>query len=87
MAMWRPWRGCHRYSEGCKYCYIHKGDARRGIDTNEIVRTDKFYAPIEKKKSGEYKMKSGQCVFLCFSTHFLIEEADAGRAECWDMIM
>lgn len=26
MAMWNPWRGCQRYSEGCKYCYIHKGD-------------------------------------------------------------
>ncbi|MDE7113024.1 MAG: phage Gp37/Gp68 family protein, partial [Acetatifactor sp.] len=25
MAMWNPWRGCHRYSEGCKYCYIHNG--------------------------------------------------------------
>lgn len=53
MAMWRPWRGCHRYSEGCKYCYIHKGDLKRGIDTNEIIRSDKFYAPIEKKKSSK----------------------------------
>ena len=29
MAMWDPWRGCHRYSEGCEFCYIHKGDAKR----------------------------------------------------------
>ena len=29
MARWDPWRGCHQYSEGCKFCYIHKGDARR----------------------------------------------------------
>ena len=84
--MWRPWRGCHKYSEGCKYCYIHKGDLKRGIDTNEIIRSDKFYAPIEKKKSGEYKMKSGQLVFLCFSTDFLLEEADVWRAECWNII-
>ncbi|SHL95583.1 protein gp37 [Anaerosporobacter mobilis DSM 15930] len=86
MAMWRPWRGCHKYSEGCKYCYIHKGDLKRGIDTNEIIRSDKFYAPIEKKKSGEYKMKSGQLVFLCFSTDFLLEEADVWRTECWNII-
>ncbi len=29
MAMWNPWRGCHKYSEGCKYCYIHKGDTKK----------------------------------------------------------
>lgn len=34
MAIWNPWRGCHKHSEGCKYCYIHKGDYKRGIDTN-----------------------------------------------------
>jgi protein gp37 len=22
MAMWNPWRGCHRRSEGCKYCML-----------------------------------------------------------------
>lgn len=47
MAMWNPWRGCHKYSEGCKFCYIHKGDIRRGIDTNNIVKTDNFNAPVE----------------------------------------
>jgi len=40
MARWDPWRGCHRYSEGCKFCYIHKGDAKRGVDTNHITKTD-----------------------------------------------
>ncbi|RDU23404.1 DUF5131 family protein [Anaerosacchariphilus polymeriproducens] len=86
MAIWNPWRGCHRYSEGCKFCYIHKGDKKKGIDTDQIIRTDKFYAPIEKKKSGEYKMKPSQMVYLCFSTDFLIEDADSMRKECWDMI-
>lgn len=86
MAVWNPWRGCHRYSEGCKFCYIHKGDAKRGVDTNEIIRSDKFYAPIEKKKSGEYKVKSEQFVNLCFSTDFLIEEADEWRLECWKIM-
>lgn len=86
MALWNPWRGCHRHSEGCRYCYIHKGDARRGVDTDKIVKTDKFYAPVEKKKNGEYKMKPGQLVYLCFSTDFFIEDADGWREECWDMI-
>lgn len=86
MARWDPWRGCHRCSEGCKYCYIHKGDLKRNVDTDSIVKTDKFYAPVAKNSSGEYKMKSGQTVFLCFSTDFLIEEADAWRSECWQMM-
>lgn len=84
--MWNPWRGCHKYSEGCRFCYIHKGDGRRGVDTNTIVKTDNFTAPTAKNKAGEYKIKSGQTVYLCFTTDFLIEEADEWRKECWRMI-
>ncbi len=85
MAMWNPWRGCIKCSDGCKYCYIHKGDSKRNINTNEIVLTKDFKKPIDKLKNGNYKMKSG-LVYLCFSTDFLIEEADEWRKECWQMI-
>lgn len=85
MAMWNPWRGCHKCSEGCLYCYIHKGDAKRGVNTAEIVRTKDFSKPVGKKKNGEYKMKPGM-VYMCFSTDFLIEEADEWRGSCWQMI-
>lgn len=85
-AMWSPWRGCHRVSEGCRFCYIHKGDAKRGVDTELIIKTDTFDAPIVKNKSGNYKIKSGQTVYLCFSSDFLIEDADRWRDECWNMI-
>ncbi len=86
MAMWNPWRGCRKHSEGCKYCYIHKGDAKKDIDTGEIIRLDGFDAPVERKKNGEYKMKSGQTVYLCFSSDFLLPEADEWRSECWQMM-
>ena len=86
MAMWNPWHGCHKYSDGCRFCYIHKGDSKRDIDTENIIKTDKFYAPISKNKKGEYKMKSGQLVYLCFSSDFLLQEADVWRDECWKMI-
>lgn len=86
MARWDPWRGCHKYSEGCRFCYIHKGDRRRGVDTAQIMKTDRFYAPEERDKKGEYKIKPGQLVYLCFSSDFLIEDADAWRGECWEMI-
>ena len=85
MAMWNPWRGCIKCSEGCRYCYIHKGDAKRGVDTNNIVKTKDFNKPIERLKKGDYKVKSG-IVYTCFSTDFLIENADEWRDECWAMI-
>lgn len=85
MARWDPWRGCEKCSEGCLHCYIHKGDAKRNIDTNMIVQTNHFFKPVEKMKNGNYKMKS--ClVYLGFSTDFLIEEADEWRQICWEMI-
>ncbi len=86
MGMWEPWRGCRRISEGCRNCYIHKGDKKRGTDTRVIVKTERFYAPIEKNRNGEYKMRSGQIVYVCFSSDFLIEDADVWRAECWEMM-
>ena len=85
MALWNPWRGCKKCSDGCLHCYIHKGDAKRNINTNDIVKTKDFYKPIEKKKNGDYKMKAG-LIYLGFSTDFLIEDADDWRGECWSMI-
>lgn len=85
MAMWNPWRGCKKCSDGCLHCYIHKGNLKKNIQTNEIVKTKDFKKPIEKLKNGDYKMKSGM-VYLGFSTDFLIEEADAWRNDCWEMI-
>lgn len=85
MAIWNPWRGCKRYSDGCRYCYIHKGDQKRKVDTSQIIKTKDFYKPVEKSKNGLYKMKSG-LVYVCFSSDFLIEDADIWRQECWKMI-
>lgn len=86
MAMWNPWRGCHRYSEGCKFCYIHKGDARRGVDTNQILRAVRFDAPVERNKDGSYQIAGGQMVYVCFSSDFLLPEADPWRPACWEII-
>lgn len=85
MAMWNPWRGCKKCSDRCLHCYIHKGDFKKGINTNEIIKTKDFNKPVEKLQNGNYKMKPG-IVYLCFSTDFLIEEADGWRNDCWKMI-
>jgi protein gp37 len=84
--MWNPWRGCKRVSDGCKYCYIHKGNKRKGIDTSVIVKTRDFDKPLQKYKNGEYKIKSGSTVYLCFSSDFFLEDADSWRDDCWMMI-
>lgn len=85
MSFWEPFRGCKKCSDGCLHCYIHKGDAKRNIDTSNVVKTKDFYKPIEKNSKGEYKMKSGLC-YLCFSSDFLIKDADVWREECFKMI-
>jgi len=86
MATWNPWNGCHRKSEGCKYCYIFRANEGKNINTNIVYKTEEFNKPLEKDKKGNYKIKSGQIVFLCFHADFLVEEADEWRAEVWEMI-
>lgn len=85
MVMWNPWRGCHRVSEGCRFCYVHQGDKKRKQDTNQISKLPQFDAPIAKI-NGKYKIPAGKTVFVCFSSDFFIEEADTWRADCWQMI-
>lgn len=61
MAMWTPWRGCNKYSEGCKYCYIHKGDAKR--EKNEAFKdcfsnNENFKTKLNELISGFYFNKT-----------------------------
>lgn len=87
MAIWNPWKGCHRKSEGCQHCYIHRANERKGINTDIIYITEEFYKPVQKDKKGNYKIKAGQTVYICFNSDFLIEEADEWRKEAWEMII
>lgn len=86
MSLWNPWHGCHKVSAGCRLCYIHRGDERRGVDTSIITKTSNFDLPIRKNKKDEYKISSGKTVYTCFSSDFFIEEADIWRDETWSMI-
>lgn len=86
MSIWNPWRGCHKKSEGCLNCYIHRADSRKGIVTDMIYKTEEFDKPTEKDSKGNYKIKSGQLVYLCFNSDFLIEEADKWRIAAWQIM-
>lgn len=59
---------------GRRYCYIHKGNAKRGVDTEQIVRTKGFDAPVRVKRDGTYKIKGGRPYISAYPATF-----------CWRM--
>ena len=87
-ADWNPWHGCTKISPGCKYCYVYRQDKMYGAKTpsNVCTKTAGFGLPVAKKRDGSYKIKSGKVVFTCFTSDFLLSDADGWRGECWDMI-
>ncbi len=57
------------------------------ISCSSICRkTQAFNAPIKKKRDGSYKIPSGKIVLTCFTSDFLLKDADEWREECWQMI-
>lgn len=86
MANWNPWHGCHKLSPGCANCYVYRGDARRGLDASQVYRTQSFDLPIQKKRDGSWKIPSGEMVWTCFTSDFLLEDADPWRPAAWNMM-
>lgn len=84
--IWNPWHGCHKLSEGCRHCYVYRGDAQRGIDSSLVAKTKNFDLPIQEKRNGEYKILSGTMLYTCFTSDFLLEDADEWREEAWQMM-
>lgn len=85
-TMWNLWHGCHKVSPGCMHCYVYRGDAKRGVDSSVVTQTKSFDLPIRKKRDGAYKIASGTLVYTCFTSDFFVEDADAWRAQAWEMI-
>jgi len=84
--MWNLWHGCHKLSEGCRHCYVYRGDAKHEIDSTIVTKTKNFDLPVQKKRNGEYKIPSGTMVYTCFTSDFFVEDADYWRTEAWNMI-
>ena len=79
MATWNPWRGCRKVSPGCKNCYMFRDQTRYGQDPSIVTRSKTtFNAPL--------KWKEPTLIFTCSWSDWFIEEADAWRAEAWDII-
>lgn len=85
-SMWNPWHGCQKWSAGCQHCYVYRTDGKHGRDSSIVTKNEKFDYPIQRKKNGEYKIPSGRTVYTCFSSDFLVEDADEWRPEAWAMM-
>lgn len=83
---WNPWHGCHKISEGCRHCYVYRQDERHDKDSSEVRKTSAFNLPVRRSRDGRFKVPAGEMVYTCFTSDFLVEEADAWRAEAWEMI-
>ncbi|MBE5804413.1 MAG: DUF5131 family protein [Clostridiales bacterium] len=84
--IWNPWHGCVKCSEGCEHCYMYYMDGLRYRDGSRIYRTGGFSYPLEKERTGAYKVKSGELLRVCMTSDFFLEEADPWRGEAWEII-
>lgn len=83
---WNPWHGCHKISPGCLHCYVYRMDARHDKDSSVVTKTQEFNLPLRKNRAGEWKIPSGTTVYTCFTSDFLVEDADGWREEAWAMM-
>ena len=87
MAIWNPWHGCKKLSPGCKNCYVYRRDESIGKDASIVTRTGDFTLPLKKDRKGQDKLSSlDGTVYTCMTSDYFLDEADAWRQECWDMI-
>lgn len=85
---WNPWHGCTKISPGCRHCYVYRQDEMYGSEIgSELARkTQAFNMPVKRGRDKKYKIPSGSLVYTCFTSDFLLEDADEWRPDCWAMI-
>ena len=85
--IWNPWHGCVKKSEGCTHCYMYFLDRQRNQDGSKIYKVkNNFNYPLQKDKSGSFKIKSGEHIRVCLTSDFFLEEADEWRNDIWKII-
>lgn len=85
---WNPWHGCTKISPGCAHCYVYRQDEMYGSAKSSIKASlnGDFGLPIRKKRDKSWKIPSGAMVMTCFTSDFLLEDADRWREEAWEMM-
>lgn len=85
-VMWNLWHGCQKISDGCANCYVYRSDDKHERDASIVYKTQKFSLPVKKKRNGEYSHPAGTLFWTCFTSDFLLDDADEWRKEAWQMI-
>lgn len=87
-ASWNPWHGCTKLSAGCMHCYVYRRDSAFGVSEDSSVcrKTAAYDLPIKRRRDGSYKLAPDSTVYTCFTSDFLLSDADPWRAECWRMM-
>lgn len=83
---WNLWHGCHKISAGCANCYVYRMDEKHGRDSSVVRKTGEFNLPVRRNRLGTYKVPAGEMVYTCFTSDFLLEDADEWRPQAWEMI-
>lgn len=85
LKTWNPWRGCTRISPGCAHCYMFTAQERYGRDPNVVVRTKTWGDPLKWEREAA---AAGEIVrvFTCSWSDWFHVDADAWRAEAWDLV-
>lgn len=85
---WNPWHGCTKYSPGCQHCYVYRQDERHGngVAARQCRKTQSFDLPLRRNRDGGYRIPPGTLVYTCFTSDFLLKDADEWRPECWKMM-
>jgi len=61
-------------------------DGKRGVDTSRVFKTGNFDLPLQRDRSGAFKLRPGMQLYVGLSTDFFVEEADEWRPEVWKMM-
>ena len=56
------------------------------VSSSECRKTANFNLPVRRRRDKSWKIESGRIVFTCFTSDFLLEDADGWRPECWRMM-
>ena len=86
-ADWNPWHGCTKISPGCKFCYVYRQDEMYGNPTasSRCTKNAAFDLPVQRGRGG-YKIPPGRIILTCFTSDFLLKDADPWRQDCWRMM-
>jgi len=54
--------------------------------SSECRKTKSFDLPVRKKRDGSFVIPPRSMVYTCFTSDFLLKDADEWRKDCWKMI-